>query len=177
MTPQTQTLSFLELCRKCTGSSDRRQEVSSFRPIAGKLETFALDQATQAETLPTGKQPESLTGQGVSKETQQETSWKPAPETMETFTPENTPKSFQVSSPENRADINEIISRKITRDDRAFVHFQLARLPDRIRAQALDHYFVVYAKAFDECTNQNGRDNAGRKAANAWLRTEAQTWK
>jgi hypothetical protein len=177
MTIQPCPPSFLALCRKRTGTSEKRQEVSSFLPIAGKLETFAPNQATQVETLPPAKQPESLTGREVSKETKQETSWKPAPETMETFAPKNTPKSFQVSSPENQADIDEIISRKIARDDRAFVHFHLARLPDRFRSQALDHYLVTYARAFDNCANQNGRENAGRKAANAWLRTEAQSWK
>ena len=177
MTPQNSQSSFLVQCRKRAIGAPVKQEVSSFLTIGGKLETFTLKQATQAETESRPKQPETLIGREVSKETSKETLWKLTPETLETFGGKKGPESFHVSNPETGASIAALTGKKITRDDIPYVGYQLARLPDRLRAKALDHYLVVYAQAFEQCSNQNGRENAGRRAANTWLRTEAQTWK
>ncbi|MBT3204164.1 MAG: hypothetical protein HOM14_15270 [Gammaproteobacteria bacterium] len=183
MIPSIQSESFLERCNRIAGSGQKIPKVSSFHPIGGELETFTPILETMVETSSKLDMPESLTQQGVSKETMVETFWKPALKIVETFTPKNTPKSFQVSksvidddSRQNAGKFEQLIN-SIAKDDRPYIRYHLAKWPDYLRLKILNQYLVIYQQAFDKCSNLNGKQNAGRKAGNIWIREEAKLCK
>lgn len=61
----------------------------------------------------------------------------------------------------------------LLREDRAYIERQLARLPDRDRHGLLMEYRSRWLVAADADPSEVRRDNAGRHAANTWIREEA----
>lgn len=55
--------------------------------------------------------------------------------------------------------------------DKTYLHGVLAglQLPDAIAHALLTHYRQQWERAAKRCTNPNGVDNAGRRAANTWV--------
>lgn len=72
--------------------------------------------------------------------------------------------------PENPVTIDPLGGLPLLREDRLFINARLHKLPAAMADEVMKDYRAVWIDAALQADNLASRDNAGRRAANTWLR-------
>lgn len=64
---------------------------------------------------------------------------------------------------------------RLSSDEKVYLHgvLNILQLPDSLAHELMQRYRAEWVRAAKRCTNHNGVDNAGRRAANLWIQQGA----
>ena len=73
-------------------------------------------------------------------------------------------------------DTMQTVTQLLLPDDKAYLKQQLKPVPAEHRLKVYRQYCEVWQRAADAEPDEIRRDNVGRRAANAWIRTNGLLW-